>query len=55
MLAFIGLKMIAEYAAGRLGGEGEPWTIPSWASLLIVASLLAISMLASIARGNEEG
>jgi tellurite resistance protein TerC len=54
VLVFIGLKMIAEYAAGRLGGEEHVWAMPSWMSLLIVTALLAISMLASVARGKKE-
>jgi tellurite resistance protein TerC len=44
VLAFIGVKMIAEYGLAR----GPRPLVPSWVSLLVVAGLIGVSVLASI-------
>ncbi|MHB1037092.1 MAG: TerC family protein [Pirellulales bacterium] len=47
VLAFVGVKMIAEFVAKQwYDREG---VVPPWASLLVVLSLLGISILASVA------
>jgi tellurite resistance protein TerC len=55
ILGFIGVKMVAEYVvslpavAERLFGEGEQrHLLPTWAPLVIVIGLLAVSIVASI-------
>jgi TerC family integral membrane protein len=49
VLAFIGVKMVGDYAVKRLGwlGEGEE-LVPYWASLGVVVLLLGISIAASL-------
>ena len=55
VLVFIGAKMIGEYVFKRWSGEEELRAVPSWVSLLVVASLLAISIAASaVAKRREE-
>jgi tellurite resistance protein TerC len=54
VLGFIGLKMIAEYAAKKWTGREDLDLIPSWLSLLVVAALLAISMVASVVATRRE-
>lgn len=54
VLAFIGLKMIAEYAAKVWMNRKDLDLIPSWVSLLVVAGLLAISMVASMVATRRE-
>jgi tellurite resistance protein TerC len=44
ILAFVGLKMLAEYGMERQGME----PLPTWISLVVVALLLVISIVASI-------
>ena len=46
ILGFVGLKMIAEWSAGRE-------LIPIWGSLLTIASLLALCILASLLAGRK--
>ncbi len=53
ILGFVGLKMIAEWAIEH---EEGTHLVPIWVSLLVIAGLLAISIVASlIARSREEG
>jgi tellurite resistance protein TerC len=49
VLAFVGLNMIADYWFAPHGSH----LAPIWAKLLVIAGLLAISILASLRRGNE--
>ena len=49
VLGFIGVKMIAEYAAHTwFGFPEEHHLVPVWISLSVIAGLLAISILASV-------
>ncbi|NQT38873.1 MAG: TerC family protein, partial [Planctomycetes bacterium] len=49
VLGFVGLKMIADYSAERFFGHPEGvHLIPTWVSLVVVAGLLAISIIASV-------
>ena len=53
ILGFIGLKMVADYFWGDKYGSGGH-ILPSWASLVVVGAILAISIAASIwARRRE--
>ena len=54
VLVFIGAKMIGEYVFKRLSGEEELRAVPSWVSLLVVAGLLGISIVASVAAKRRE-
>jgi len=54
VLIFIGAKMIGEYVFKRWSGEEELRAVPSWVSLLVVASLLAISIAASAVAKRRE-
>jgi tellurite resistance protein TerC len=49
VLGFVGVKMILEW-----WHEGEGHVISPWASLLIIAALLAIAVVASLIVGKEE-
>ncbi|HEX3871709.1 MAG TPA: TerC family protein [Pirellulales bacterium] len=54
ILVFVGLKMIAEYAAPHLGWTGSGHhLVPPWASLLVVISLLGISIAASLMAARQ--
>lgn len=49
VLGFVGLKMIAEYGAEKwFEHEKGTHLIPIWASLLVIASLVGVSVIASI-------
>ena len=49
VLGFIGLKMIGQYTLEAMGAIGKKEEfIPAWVSLVIVAAILAISILASM-------
>jgi len=50
VLAFVGLKMCAEYALEQQGME----PLPPWISLLVVAALIGISVAASIVAQKAE-
>jgi len=50
ILTFVGVKMLAEFVMERQGVE----PLPTWVSLVVVASLLAISIVASIAANMKE-
>jgi tellurite resistance protein TerC len=45
VLGFVGLKMIAESYAKY---QGHPHAVPAWVSLLVIAGLLAVSIVASL-------
>jgi tellurite resistance protein TerC len=51
VLAFVGLSMIADYFFASPEGH----LVPTWAKLAVIAALLAISILASLAAKREEG
>jgi tellurite resistance protein TerC len=49
VLVFVGVKMIAEYAAKRFGWIApDQELVPYWASLAVIVGLLAISIAASL-------
>ena len=48
VLGFIGVKMIAEYAAHEWYGFHGKHLVPVWVSLSVIAGLLMVSMLASV-------
>jgi tellurite resistance protein TerC len=51
VLAFIGLNMIGDYfLVAKPGGH----LIPTWSKLLVIAVLLAVSIVASIAVKRKE-
>jgi len=50
VLAFIGLNMIGDYFLAKPGGH----LIPVWAKLLVIAVLLAVSIVASIVAQRRE-
>ena len=51
VLAFIGLNMIGDFfLAKQAGGH----VIPTWAKLLVIGLLLAVSVLASLVAGRRE-
>jgi tellurite resistance protein TerC len=50
ILAFVGLKMLAEFGMERQGME----PLPTWISLAVVAALLAISIIASMVAKKRE-
>ncbi len=52
VLVFIGLKMCVEYAAERWWGKHH--LMPVWIPLLVIASILAISIVASIIATRRE-
>ncbi|MGQ9574027.1 MAG: TerC/Alx family metal homeostasis membrane protein [Thermoguttaceae bacterium] len=43
------VRMIDQFVARHWGGQEEVHLVPPWASLVVVASLLAVSILASVA------
>jgi tellurite resistance protein TerC len=54
ILGFVGLKMIAEYAADTFFGHEGEGLVPIWMSLVVIAVLLAISIGASMAANRRE-
>lgn len=48
VLGFIGIKMIAEFAAKRWGGLEGGHLLPTWVSLSVIGLLLAASVVASL-------
>ena len=48
MLGFIGVKMIAEFAAHEWLGFPGKHLVPVWVSLSVIAGLLTVSILASV-------
>ena len=50
ILAFVGLKMLAEYWMERQGME----PLPTWVSLVVISVLLGISIMASIFASRRE-
>ena len=53
VLGFIGVKMIAEFGAEHFGWAGGR-VVPTWVSLLVVGSLLAVSIMASLIATRRE-
>lgn len=51
VLAFVGIKMLAEYFVPHEAGHH---LIPPWASLVVIVSLLGISILASLLAGRKQ-
>lgn len=51
VLAFVGLKMLAQYWMKRQGME----PLPTWISLVVIAVVLAISIAVSVAAARKEG
>ncbi len=49
VLAFVGLNMIGDYFFAQSGGH----LVPTWAKLAVIAALLAISILASLAAKRD--
>lgn len=54
VLIFIGIKMIGEYGVQHWGGQEDAHLFPSWVSLLVIAALLVISVVASIIATRRE-
>ncbi len=56
VLAFIGLNMIGDFALAKFALIEQPGghLIPTWAKLLVIAVLLALSIIASIIAQNRE-
>ena len=52
VLVFIGVKMIAEYAGKHWLGHEH--LIPHWVSLLVVAGILVVSVVASLVATRRE-
>jgi len=52
ILGFVGVKMIAEWWHELQGGAGH--LVPAWASLLVIAMLLAVSIIASVLVASRE-
>ena len=48
MLGFIGVKMIAEFAAHEWFGFPGKHLVPVWISLSVIGGLLVVSILASV-------
>ena len=55
VLAFIGLNMIGDYVAVTFFAQpAAAHVIPTWAKLLVIAVLLAVSIVASIVVKRKE-
>ena len=53
VLVFIGLKMCGEYAGEKWLNE-PPHFIPAWVSLLVIATFLTVSIVASVVATRRE-